>query len=63
MPPTKRIPEPDVSNDLRSLRILLGRVAEACAEGATKANIITDRNRYARCLSHIAAAIAELPES
>lgn len=63
MPPTKKIPEPSASNDLRSLRLLLGAVAEACAEGSTKALITSDRNRYARSLSHIAAAIAELPES
>lgn len=63
MPPSKKIPDDSPAHDLRRLRQLLGKIAEACAEGAATGTIITDRNKYARCLSHIAAAMGELPES
>jgi hypothetical protein len=59
MPPAKR---PCVNEDLRHLRPALALLIKELTERATAGPVTSDRNTYARVLSHVAMALAQLPE-
>ncbi len=57
MPPAKK-----VSDEIRSTREAVGILVQVVAERAVNGQVISDRKHYAAALSHLAAALAELPD-
>jgi hypothetical protein len=58
MPPAKQ----PTSDEIRSTREAVAILVQVVADRATTGRFISDRKHYARALSHLAAALAELPD-